>query len=204
MPSDSAELDEFAVAHLKSSGTTTGDRLYEVLALKFPDLTEDDFADLIERLAMDDRISIHDEPMLAKSLQRYLFTWERSLWFYVSIVASVSAALSAYLIPPNSPFLVLRLGLGLLFVLYLPGHVALQALYPSAEFNRFERFALSVAVSLILDMAGGLLLNFTPGRITLVPILFYLSTLTICLATVSLLRQFQALRRGNRRVTVSV
>jgi uncharacterized membrane protein len=204
MSPDVPELDEFAVAHLKKSGATTGERLYEVLALKFPHLTEDGFADLIERLAGGGQIEVYDEPMRAASLLGYLAAWEKSLWFYVSIVASVSAALTAYVIPPNSPFLVLRLGLGLLFVLYLPGYVALQALYPSVEFNRFDRLALSVGVSLILDMLGGLALNFTPWGIRLAPILFYLCTLTACLATLGLVRQFSALRRGSRRIGMAL
>jgi uncharacterized membrane protein len=199
-----SELDDFVLAYLKKSGATTGERLYEVLALKYPHLTQDNFSDLIQRLAMDDRISIYDEQMLAKSLQRYLLTWQKSLWFYVSISASVIAALTAYVIPSNSPFSVLRWALGLLFVLFLPGYVALQVFYPSVELNGFDRLALSIAVSVILDMFSGLALNYTPWGIRLVPILLLLCTLTICLASLGLVRQFQALRRGSRRVTISL
>ena len=198
---DTPQLDEFAAAYLKKSGPASGKQLYEALVLKFPHLTEDKFADLVERLARRGQIEVYDER--TSSLRGYLTAWEKSLWFYVSIIASVSAALTAYVIPPNSPFLGLRWALGLLFVLFLPGYVALQALYPSAEFNLIYRLGLSVGVSIILDMISGLALNYTPWGIRLVPILLLLGTLTICLATLALVRQYEASRRGGRRIIIS-
>lgn len=203
MSPNAPELDEFAVAYLRESGVTTGKQLYRVLTEKFPQLTEDSFADLIQRLTRRGQVDVYDEQKQADSLQDYLAAYERSLWFYVSIMASVSAALSAYLILPNSPFLLLRWALGLVFVLVLPGYVAVGAFFPTAEFTVFDRLALSVGVSLVLAMFSGFALNYTPWGIRLVPILLLLSGETICLATVAIVRQFEASRRGSRRIIIS-
>jgi uncharacterized membrane protein len=197
MSADALELDDFAAAYLKRYGAMAGKQLYEALALKFPYLTEDKFADLVQRLATGGQIDVYDEN--TGSFWSYLVAWEKSLWFYVSIVASVSAVLTAYLIPSNSPFIALRLGLGLVFVLYLPGYVALEALYPASELGGLDRVALSIGVSLVLDMLSGLALNYTPWGIRLVPILLLLGALTVCLAVLGLIRRFEASRGGRQR-----
>jgi len=203
MPPDSGELDEFAIAHLKKSGATTGKQLYEALMLKFPYLTENGFADLVQRLAERGQIDSYEDHSQASSLRNYLAAWERNLWFYASIIASVSAALAAYVIPPSSPFVFLRWVLGLLFVLLIPGYVALQAFFPAAYLNALDRFALSVGVSVVLDMVLGLALNYSPWGIQLVPILLLLSAVTICLATLALVRQLVASRPSSRRIRIS-
>jgi len=200
---DDQELNDFAASYLKKSGVITSKQLYETLVLKFPNLTEANFADLIEQLVRRGQIDAYGEPSRGSTLQNYLASWEKSLWFYASIIASVSSVLAVYIIPPNSPLLVLRWVLGLLFVLFLPGYVAIQAIFPAVELYGFDRLALSVAVSIVLDMFSGLALNYTPWRIRLDPILLLLGTLTICLAILALTRQFEASRRATRRFTIS-
>jgi len=202
MTLDDQEMDDFAASYLKKSGVITSKLLYETLVLKFPNLTEDKFADLIEHLVQRGQIDAYESPR-GSTLQNYLASWEKSLWFYASIIASVSSALAVYTIPPNSPLVVLRWVLGLLFVLFLPGYVAIQAFFPSADLYGFDRLALSVALSIVLDMFSGLALDYTPWKIRLAPILLLLVTLTICLATLALARQLETLRRGSRRLTIS-
>jgi len=193
MSADAPEMDTFAAAYLKKSGTTTGRKFYEALSSKFPNLTEDEFADILRRLAAHDQIDLYDERPV--SFRAFLTAWERNLWYYVSVIVCFSAALTAYAVPPNSPFLLLRWVLGLLFVIFLPGYATVQALLPTAQPSGLERFALSIGVSLVLDMLAGLALNYTPWGIRLVPILLLLSTLTICFATLALARQFRETRR---------
>jgi len=53
-------------------------------------------------------------------------------------------------------------------VLFIPGHVAVEALFPkSREIDAIERFALSVELSLALVPLIRLLLNYTPSGISL-------------------------------------
>ena len=84
MTLDDQELDDFAVSYLKKSGVITSKLLYETLVLKFPNLTEDKFADLIEQLVQRGKIDAYESPR-GSTLQNYLTSWEKSLWFYESL-----------------------------------------------------------------------------------------------------------------------
>jgi uncharacterized membrane protein len=76
-------------------------------------------------------------------------------------------------------------------VLFIPGYVTVEALFPkSRELDGIERSALSVGLSLVLVMLVGLLLNFTPWGIRLIPIVISLTILTLGLALVALGRRF--------------
>lgn len=77
---------------------------------------------------------------------------------------------------PHSP---LRVVLGLPFVLFLPGYALIAALYPRRDdLDGVERLALSLGLSLAVVPLIGLVLNFTPWGIRLVPILAGLSVFT--------------------------
>ncbi|MGO9645084.1 MAG: DUF1616 domain-containing protein [Candidatus Bathyarchaeia archaeon] len=194
------QLDEFAVAHLKRNGAMTGEHLYGMLTTRFPNLPQNKFADLVERLAEGDQIEVYDER--ASSVIKYLTAWEKHLWFYLSLITTASTVLAAYLIPSDSFFMPIRLALGLPFVLLLPGYVALQALFPAADLHRFDRVALSIGVSLVLDIFSGVLLNYSPWGIQLVSILSVVGTFTISFAILALLRQFELARQGVLRITL--
>ena len=116
--------------------------------------------------------------------------WKSSGWYFAAVIVSLITGLVAYNIPQNSPLVVLRWGLGLIFVLYLPGYVTIKALFPGRELKGLERFVISLGASLILDMLIGLLLNYTSLGIRLVPILISLTVFTIFSATVGFVRKF--------------
>ena len=65
-----------------------------------------------------------------------------------------------------------RVWLGLAFVLFFPGYSLVAALFPRrSDLNSAERLALSFALSLALVPLVGLLLNFSPWRVSLWPVL---------------------------------
>jgi len=193
-------LEEFTVTHLKRYGAVTGEHLYGILTTRFPNLTQNKFADLIQRLAEGGQIEVYDER--ASSVRKYLTAWEKHLWFYLSLITTASAVLAAYLIPSDSFFMPIRLALGLPFVLLLPGYVVLQALFPAADLHRFDRMALSVGVSLVLDIFSGVLLNYSPWGIQLLSILLVDGTFTVSFAILAFLRQFELARQGVLRITL--
>jgi hypothetical protein len=197
LPLEAEQIDDFALAFLKKHGESTGSSLYEVLSRMFPSLTEDEFVDVIERLSKRGRIAKHDE-LKKNSFWGYLTAWEMNTWFYMSVIISAIAVVAAYRIPATSQYVPLRWAFGLLFVLYVPGYVALQALYPATELDTFMHAGLSVGLSLVLDMISGLLLNYSPWGIRLVPVVSLLVILTICLAVIGLIRKFVALRTTMR------
>jgi uncharacterized membrane protein len=79
----------------------------------------------------------------------------------------------------------LRVALGLLFVLFLPGYSLIAALFPKdKDIDWIERVALSFGLSIAVVPLLGLLLNYTPWGIRLEPIVVtvLLFTLGMCAA----------------------
>lgn len=65
----------------------------------------------------------------------------------------------------------LRIPFAILSLLFIPGYVALTALYSrSQELSVLERIAFSIAFSMALVIFSGLVLNFTPWGIRTVPV----------------------------------
>ncbi|GCF12111.1 hypothetical protein Harman_00460 [Haloarcula mannanilytica] len=100
-----------------------------------------------------------------------------------------------------------RIVVGLVFVLFIPGYAFIAALFPEdgsgptadgeADTNSeadgidgIERVALSFGLSIALVPLVGLVLNFTPWGIRLLPILVSLSGLTLVLTAVAAVRRW--------------
>jgi uncharacterized membrane protein len=81
------------------------------------------------------------------------------------------------------PFPVLRIILGLPFILFLPGYTLIAALFPKKSgLDAIERVALSFGLSIAVVPLIGLVLNYTPWGIRLYPILV---SLTVFIAAMS-------------------
>ena len=93
------------------------------------------------------------------------------------------------LIPPlnETP---IRIILGLLLVLFLPGYSLIAALFPRKDdLDGIERIALSFGLSIAVVPLLGLALNYTSYGIRLVPILAMLSVFTVSLAVIAGVRR---------------
>jgi len=105
------------------------------------------------------------------------------------------------LLPPLNETPV-RIILGLLLVLFLPGYSLIAALFPGKDdLDGIERIALSFGLSIAVVPLLGLALNYTPFGIRLVPILIVLSVFTVSLAVIAGVRR-QGLPEGERFVVV--
>ena len=83
-----------------------------------------------------------------------------------------------------------RVVLGLLLVLFLPGYSLIAALFPRKDdLDGIERIALSFGLSIAVVPLLGLALNYTPLGIRLVPVLLGLSLFTVLLAVVAGVRR---------------
>ncbi|MFH1584413.1 MAG: DUF1287 domain-containing protein, partial [Actinomycetota bacterium] len=80
------------------------------------------------------------------------------------------------------PIKSVRIVLGLLFVLFLPGYIFIASLFPKKkDLGSIERLALSFGLSIAIVPLIGLILNYTPWGIRLYPILFSISAfILIC------------------------
>ena len=94
----------------------------------------------------------------------------------------------------------MRVLLGLLLVLILPGYSLIAALFPAKDdLDGIERIALSFGLSIAVVPLLGLALNYTPFGIRLVPVLVVLSMFTVSLAVVAGVRRL-GLPEGERFV----
>lgn len=88
------------------------------------------------------------------------------------------------------PLTVLRIVLGIPFVLFCPGYVLLLALFPGKHsMGSVERIALSFALSLAMVPLIGLLLNYSPWGIRLESILYSLASFIFIMSVIAWLRQ---------------
>lgn len=83
-----------------------------------------------------------------------------------------------------------RVTLGIPFVLFLPGYTLIAALFPRrADLSGPERLAYSMGLSLALVPIVGIVLNFTPWGIRLLPMVLSLALLIVALAGFALYRR---------------
>ena len=101
------------------------------------------------------------------------------------------------------PMVYLRYFLGSGFILWLPGYSLVKALFPTElpvkttdkTLESIERAVLSIGLSLALVPMVGLVLNYTPWGITLEPVTLSLAALTASVATIAVIREYQARRK---------
>jgi hypothetical protein len=185
-------LDELALAYLRTNSSTSVKQLYDALKVTRGSLTEAEATDLIWGLVDRGEADVEDIPPATKSVREYLRFWERNLTLYLSLTVSLGTLLVVYALPDDFPLVVFRWVLGSVFVLFIPGYVSVEALFPKGrELDGIERLALSVGLSLALVPLVGLLLNYTPWGIRLDPIMASLTILTIGLALVAFARRFR-------------
>jgi len=88
------------------------------------------------------------------------------------------------------PDSILRMAMGLPFVLLFPGYTLICALFPGKEdLDGIERTALSVGLSLAIVPLIGLILNYTPFGIRLHPTVVSLSLFTLSMSILSTYRR---------------
>lgn len=104
-------------------------------------------------------------------------------------ILSLTLILVIYALPDS----VLRIIIGLPFILFFPGYSALSVLFPgSKDLETIERVALSFGLSIAISPLVGFGLNYTPFGIRLAPILFSLAALNIALSAGGLYRRDRA------------
>jgi hypothetical protein len=117
------------------------------------------------------------------------------LWFWGVFISLIFTFLTIFVFPQIPPFTYVRIGLGFLTALYLPGMALIEALYPKKEdLEETERFALSIGLSLALTPLTGFVLNYTPWGIRLEPIIIAITLLTIVLGLTAVYRKYEYFR----------
>jgi len=104
------------------------------------------------------------------------------------LIIILTALLAAViLLLPDS---VLRVILGLPFLLFFPGYTLIAALFPrKSDLDGIERVALSFGLSIAVVPLLGLALNYTPWGIRLYPVLITVSLFILAMCIVTWLRR---------------
>ncbi|MCS7143416.1 MAG: DUF1616 domain-containing protein [Archaeoglobaceae archaeon] len=102
---------------------------------------------------------------------------------------------------PESP---IRVAIGLIFILFLPGYSLISFLFPEKDLENVERFALSFALSIAVVPIIGLILNYTPFGIKLSPILLSISAFNIIFALMAILRRRKSLEPFRPKIKVEL
>lgn len=90
------------------------------------------------------------------------------------------------------PSNVLRIVLGIPFVLFFPGYILMSALFPrKASIDNLQRVALSLGMSIAIVPLIGLILNYTPWGITLESVLSSTTTFIVIMSVVAWIRRRQ-------------
>lgn len=93
---------------------------------------------------------------------------------------------------------VLRVILGLPFILLFPGYTLIVALFPrKTDLGGIERVALSLGLSIAVVLLIGVILNYTPWGIRLYPILASITTFILTTSAIAWYRRFR-LAEGER------
>jgi len=111
----------------------------------------------------------------------------KSLWFWGAVSATLLSVV--FVFATTGLALYLRYVFGGLLILFLPGFSLIEMLYPKRELDELTRFALSIGLSLALVPLIGLVLNYTPFGIRLLPVALSLSGLTLVFLILALRRK---------------
>ncbi len=173
---------------LQLSSRDEGIRLEDLVTELKRELRYDQDRIIRKLVAMNEANKIRlDEERPFLSFGSYLLS-PLSFWFWGALLATL---LSFALIFVSSGYaLYLRYVFGALLVLFLPGFSLIEMLYPKrAELEDLTRVALSIGLSLALVPLIGLVLNYTPFGIRLIPIAISLTAMTVIFLIVSLRRK---------------
>lgn len=172
-------------------------QLIDQVHAQIPHSSHKEILDAVMKLQEDGRIKIASPLPSSPDLSSHLKT-SAALWFWLTITTTLAASVSALTIPEDAfPLVIVRYIFGAVLVLWLPGYVFIKALFPTTlpikmadkDLDVVERVALSLGMSLALVPIVGLLLNYTPWGIRLIPITLSLAALTTILAVTALLRE---------------
>ncbi len=153
----------------------------------------EEIVEVIKSLEAEGKIDLYPPPINVSSYVQYIGLGTENSWFYLLTGAVLGTLLSIYLLPDSLPWVAIRWILGSIFVLYLPGFVIVEALFPEKkELSGIERLALSLGLSLAVVPLLGLVLNYTPWGIRLTPVTITLSLTTLIVGFVATYRKYRA------------
>lgn len=173
--------------------STVGELAQQVQAENSVDEVE--LVDVLKRMVRERAVVLEAPSYQTETVLDYLFTITLSGWLWATLGVTVLSVAVVAVTPDVFPVNVPRWVLGSILVLFLPGYSLLQLLFPrGSELDSLERFALNIGISLAVVPLIGLVLNFTPWGIRLVPIVVSLASFTVLLSIGAAFRKYWVVR----------
>lgn len=132
------------------------------------------------RLKFSDMNAKHIDGRLLRRVKRH--PSPKTPWAHVDLIGSVVAALGlwgTYAVPFLEP---IRVMLGLVLGLFVPGYLIMELLIPSQKISRLERVGLSLAMNIVLLIVMGLLMALVQFPFTASHVMLLLLIVTMVLA----------------------
>ncbi len=188
-PADDSETRRQIEAHVLEKSSVKAislEKLVRDLSAEIG-VKQDKIISEIIRLQTDNRILVRERVPYGRFVD-YLLS-PISLWFWELVVATV---VSLGLVFASSGLaLYLRYVFGSLLVLFLPGYSLIGFIYfKKDELDYLTRTSVSFVISLAITTLVGLVLNFTPFGITLLPVALSTAGATIGLLFLTALRKY--------------
>jgi uncharacterized membrane protein len=166
---------------------------------KTTNLSKNEIFDILNQLEDEGKINLKmKREKVSTSFGNYLFA-SGSEWYWTLMAVALATIVAVFTIPQDLfPLAYVRNVLGVIFVLFLPGYSFVRAFFlnkvpiktSSENFDKIERFVLSIALSIALTPMVGFILYFTPLGIGLIPVTLSLLGLAVVFATVAMARMY--------------
>lgn len=169
-------------------------------------LSEQDVFIILHNLERDTSLSCNKNlslPAFPQTLKNYCFS--KYCGWYWSILFIVGSTLTAIFTIHDSlyPLTYIRQIFGIIFVLFIPGFSFMRLIYPKKVTllgsvrgsTSLECLALSLGLSVTLTAIVGLVLNFTPWGITLLPTASILFIITLVFSTIAVVQDYNRMKK---------
>jgi len=157
-------------------------------------ITFEEIRDVMNELKHDSIITL-SEPRVEGSFFSYMKSISKSAPFWLTVFVSIATLSTVYLVPQEGPWLIARIVVGAVFVLFMPGYALVQILFPKKDMDFVERIVLSIGLSFAVSPIIGLMLNYVLWGIRLDSIVVSLSAVSIALALGAIYKKFKMKRR---------
>ena len=172
----------------------TVEKAWEKFHDQNPQLNFDSFHDQLDQSCTSGRIELLDPKI--STFRGYLKSWTYGFRFWTCIISVLFSALVVFSVRSGFPLEAIRWISGSYLILFIPGYALTWALFPSrGKLSGVNRLGISIAMSLFLAPAIGMILNYTPIGIRPKPVAIILTVFSLIFLTIGASRELRVLRR---------
>jgi len=182
-------IDQHILGLIEKHKPESTEELVELFQQTYP-IAEQEILKHILRLQDEGKIVMHGHSFSLSFFPSSRIFSASAKWYWRLVGLSVVTLALIILFQEEAYlFVYIRYVMGTLFVLFLPGYSFMKVLFPGKKLNDVEGVTMSMGMSLAIVPIVGLLLNYTPLGIRIVPVTSCLFILTILLSTVAIIRE---------------